>query len=173
VLVRNSHLRFSERRTREEIWRRLQAESRVVFSECHVQHRLEVSLALQRANGLNRDARLRPVPREHGRLVLSLTGVQPEPGHEQPWVVREGHRGAIVAAATLQQASAPILAQLLRPVKATGLPVLGVVSEAQESVRLAVAEVFPGVPHQLCHYYALREATEPLWEPDRHRLVKS
>ena len=49
---------------------------------------------------------------------------------------------------------------------------LGVVSDAQESIRLAVAEVFPEVPHQLCQYHALREAAEPLWEADRHLLVE-
>ena len=50
---------------------------------------------------------------------------------------------------------------------------LGVVSDAQESIRLAVAEVFPGVPHQLCQWHALREAAEPLWEADRHLLVEA
>jgi hypothetical protein len=47
-----------------------------------------------------------------------------------------------VAATTLQPARAPV--------RATGLRVLGVVSEAQESVRVAVAQVLPAVPHQLC-----------------------
>jgi hypothetical protein len=87
-------------------------------------------------------------------------------------VVREVQSGAIVAAANLQQASAPCLAPLLRPVQQSGLPVLGVISDAQECIRLAVAAVFPGVPHQLCQYHALREATEPLWEADRHLLVQ-
>jgi len=81
--------------------------------------------------------------------------------------------GAVLGAANLQQASAPVLAGLLRPLRAMGLPVLGVVSDAQESIRLAVAEVFPGVPHQLCQYHALREAAEPLWEADRHLLVQA
>jgi hypothetical protein len=61
----------------------------------------------------------------------------------------------------------------LRPIQHTGLPVLGVVSDAQESIRLAVAAVFPGVPHQLCQYHVLREAAEPLWEADRHLLVEA
>jgi hypothetical protein len=61
----------------------------------------------------------------------------------------------------------------LRPIKETGLPVLGVISDAQESIRLAVAKVFPGVPHQICQYHALREAAEPLWEADRHLLVEA
>ena len=172
VLVRIGYLRFSEHRTREEIWRRLHEEHGVVISERHVQHLLEVYLALLRASGQDLEARLGPLAHEHGGLILSLDGLQPEQGNEQLWVVREVHSGAIVAATNLQQASAPFLVPLLRPVQTTGLPVLGVISDAQESVRLAVAEVFPGVPHQLCQYHALREATEPVGEADRHLLVQ-
>jgi hypothetical protein len=172
VLVRIGHLRFREHRTREEIWRRLREERGVVLSERHVQHLLEVYLALLRASGEDLEAQLGPVAQAHGGLILSLDGLQPEQGNEQLWVVREVHSGTVVAAANLQQASAPFLVPLLQPVRASGLRVLGVVSDAQESVRLAVAEVFPGVPHQLCQYHALREATEPLWEADRHLLVQ-
>jgi hypothetical protein len=172
VVVRIGHLRFTEHRTRAEIWDRLREEQGVVISERHVQHLLEVYLALLQASAQDLPARLGPVAQAHGGLILSLDGLQPEQGNEQLWVVREVHSGAIVAAANLQQASAPILVSLLQPVQATRLRVLGVISDAQESVRLAVAQVFPGVPHQLCQYHALREATEPLWEADRHLLVQ-
>ncbi len=171
VVVRIGYLRFREHRTREEIWRQLHEEQGVAITERHVQHLLEVYLALVHASGEELPARLGPVAQAHGGLILSLDGLQPEQGNEQLWVVREVHSGAIVAAANLQQASAPCLVPLLRPVQQTGLRVLGVVSDAQESIRLAVAEVFPGVPHQLCQYHALREATELVWEADRHLLV--
>jgi hypothetical protein len=172
VLVRIGHLRFREHRTREEIWDRLRQEQGIVICERHVQHLLEVYLALLQASGQDLPARLGPVAQAHGGLILSLDGLQPEQGNEQLWVVREVHSGTVVAAANLQQASAAVLVSLLQPMQATGLRVLGVVSDAQESVRLAVAEVFPGVPHQLCQYHALREATAPLWEADRHLVVQ-
>ena len=41
----------------------------------------------------------------------------------------------------------------------TGAPILGVISDAQESIRLAVAETIPGVPHQLCQFHVLRDAS--------------
>ncbi|HEY1492801.1 MAG TPA: transposase [Steroidobacteraceae bacterium] len=88
-------------------------------------------------------------------------------------MVREVLSGAILAAANVQQATGSTLAALVRPIQQCGVPVLGVVSDAQESIRLAVAAVFPGVPHQLCQYHALREAAEPLWEADRHLLVEA
>lgn len=89
VVVRIGHLRFTEHRTREEIWRRLLDETPVVISERHVQHLLEVYLALLRASGQDVGARLEPVARAHGGLVLALDGLQPEQGNEQLWVVRE------------------------------------------------------------------------------------
>jgi len=173
VVARLGHLRFGQHRTRAEIWRHLDEETPVRISERHVQNLLEVYLALLRASQGDLRARLAPVAEEHGGLIVALDGLQPEAGNEQLWVVREVQSGAVLGAANLQQASAPFLAPLLRPICETGLPVLGVVSDAQESIRIAVAEVFPGVPHQLCQYHALREAAEPLWEADRHLLVEA
>jgi hypothetical protein len=172
VVVRVGSLRCGEHRPREEIRRRSREETPVVISERHVRHLLEVYLALLRASSQDLTARFGPVAREHGGLILSVDGPQPERGNEQLRVVRELHSGDVVAATDLQQASAPFLVALLRPIAAAGLPVLGVASDAQPSLRRAVAEAFPGVPHQVCQYHALREATEPLWEADRHLLAQ-
>jgi hypothetical protein len=173
VVAHIGALRFGQHRTREEIWRHLGEETPVRISERHVQNLLEVYLALLRASQGDLRERLAPVAEEHGGLIVALDGLQPEAGNEQLWVVREVHSGAVLGAANLQQASAPFLVPLLEPIRETGLPVLGVVSDAQESIRVAVAEAFPGVPHQLCQYHALREAAEPLWEADRHLLVEA
>ena len=173
VVAHIGHWRFGQHRTREEIWRHLEAETPVRISERHVQNLLEVYLALLRASHRDLPGRLRAIVAEHGGLIVALDGLQPEQGNEQLWVVREVQSGAILGAANLQQASAPFLEPLLQPIRATGLPVLGVVSDAQECVRVAVANTFPGVPHQLCQYHALHEAAEPLWEADRHLLVEA
>jgi hypothetical protein len=173
VVARIGYLRFTQHQTRQEIWRQLREHTPIQISERHVQNLLEVYLALLRASQQEPGERLASVVKAHGGLILSLDGLQPEQGNEQLWMVREVLSGEVLGAANLQQASAPILAGLLRPIRETGLPVLGVISDAQESIRLAVAEVFPGVPHQLCQYHALREAAEPLWEADRHLLVEA
>ncbi len=173
VVAHIGALRFGQHRTREEIWRHLCEQTPVQVSERHVQNLLEIYLALLRASEQDFDRRLAATVAEHGGIVVSLDGLQPEQGNEQLWVVREVLSGSVLGAANLQQATAPMLATLLRPIAASGAPVLGVVSDAQESIRLAVASVFPGVPHQLCQYHALREAAEPLWEADRHLLVEA
>jgi hypothetical protein len=173
VVVRVGHLRFTEHRTRAEIWRELDRHTPVAISERHVQNLVEVYLALLRASQRDVGAQVAATVAAHGGVVLALDGLQPEQDNEQLWVVREVLSGAILGAANLPQATAESLAGLLGPVRAAGVPVLGVVSDAQAAIRLAVADVFPGVPHQLCQWHALREAAEPLWAADRHLLVEA
>jgi hypothetical protein len=45
--------------------------------------------------------------------------------------------------------------------------VLGVLTDGQESLLQAAAATWPGVPHQICHFHALREAGRVLYERDR------
>jgi hypothetical protein len=72
-------------------------------------------------------------------------------------------------ARSLLSATTADLAGLLTGVStAVGLPVAGVVSDGQHSIRKAVAAALPGVPHQLCQFHYLREAARPIYEADRH-----
>jgi hypothetical protein len=48
------------------------------------------------------------------------------------------------------------------------VPIRGVITDGQQSVRKAVARALPGVPHQLCQFHYLREAAKPIFEADRH-----
>jgi Transposase, Mutator family len=52
------------------------------------------------------------------------------------------------------------------------VPIAGVVSDGQTSIRKAVAAALDGVPHQLCHFHYLREAATPVYEADRHAKVQ-
>jgi hypothetical protein len=45
---------------------------------------------------------------------------------------------------------------------------VGVASDGQHSIRKAIAQALPGVPHQLCQFHYLREAARPIYEADRH-----
>src|ERR687890_610006 len=65
------------------------------------------------------------------------------------------------------------LAQLIGEVKAAlPVPIAGVVSDGQTSIRNAVRSALDGVPHQLCHFHYLREAATPVYEADRHIKVQ-
>ena len=48
------------------------------------------------------------------------------------------------------------------------MPIAGVVSDGQDSIRKAVEKALDGVPHQLCQFHYLREAAKPVYEADRH-----
>ena len=52
------------------------------------------------------------------------------------------------------------------------MPIAGVVSDGQNSIRNAVAMALDGVPHQLCQFHYLREAATPVYEADRHAKVQ-
>jgi hypothetical protein len=122
---------------------------------------------------LTDDRRLKKVLAAQERVILALDGLQPDVGHEVLWVIRDVISGEILLAKSLLSARQKELGELLRRVRdACGVPVAGIVSDGQHSIRNAVAEVFPGVPHQLCQFHFLREAAEPIYEADRHAKVQ-
>jgi hypothetical protein len=140
----------------------------VVISERSVTNlldRYDELLALSLADR----GRLRQVTQEHGRVILALDGLQPDVGHEVLWVLRDCLSGEVLLARCLLSATQDDLAALLREVhNALRVPIAGVVSDGQHSIRKAVAKALGRVPHQLCHFHYLREAARPIYEADRH-----
>lgn len=121
------------------------------------------------AVALTDDRRLKNRLSAQKHVVLAIDGLQPDVGHEVLWVIRDVLGGEILLARSLLSARQQDLAELLRQVRdACGVPVAGVISDGQHSIRKAVAQVFPGVPHQLCQFHYLREAARPIYEADRH-----
>ncbi len=75
----------------------------------------------------------------------------------------------ILLARTLLSAKTQDLVDLLAEVKqAVVVPIAGVISDGQQSIRKAVGMALPGVPHGLCHFHYLREAAKPIYEADRN-----
>src|SRR4051794_19436926 len=123
---------------------------------------------LGRHGGASRDPGA-PGPGDPGDL-------QPDVGHEVLWVIRECLSGLVLLARALLSSAYPDLAGLLREVAAElaaiGVPVVGVVSHGQPSIRLAVGKIWPDVPHQLCHFHYLREAALPIFEAHAKKELK-
>jgi hypothetical protein len=108
-----------------------------------------------------------------GRVILAIDGLQPDVGHEVLWVVRDVLSGEVLLARSLLSGTRRDLAELLGRVRdALRVPVAGVVSDGQRSLVQAIAEAFPGVPHQRCQFHYLREAARPIYEADRHAKVE-
>src|SRR6201995_103037 len=121
------------------------------------------------ASSVTDSGRLRALLAAQGRVILALDGLQPDVGHEVLWVIRDCLSGEVLLARSLLSGTAGDLVALLREVaRALGVAVAGLVSDGQTSIRRAVEQALPGVPHQLCQFHFLREAARPIFEADRH-----
>jgi Transposase, Mutator family len=167
VIALVGRLRYAEHRSVPEIRAHLVGRQ-VAVSERTVTNLLDRYDELL-AVALADDRRLRRVLASQQKVILAVDGLQPDVGHEVLWVLRDCLSGEVLLAKSLLSARPQDLAGLLSAVKAScPVPVAGVVSDGQRSIRKAVAAVFPGVPHQLCQFHYLREAARPIYEADRH-----
>jgi hypothetical protein len=159
--------RYADHRRIPEIYQALR-ERHVALAPRTVTHLLERYDELA-ALSLQDTTRLQRITQARGRVILALDGLQPDVGHEVLWVLRDCLSGEVLLARSLLSATHEDLAHLVQEVQqALQVPLVGVISDGQPSIRAAVAQALPGVPHQLCHFHYLREAAKPIYEADRH-----
>jgi hypothetical protein len=92
------------------------------------------------ARSLTDTARLQRITQAQGRIILALDGLQPDGGHEVLWVLRDCLAGAVLLARSLLSSTQEDLAALLTEVQqALRVPMAGVISDGQLSMRRAVA----------------------------------
>jgi hypothetical protein len=166
VIALVGSLRYAEHRSIPEIHQHLVARGLVVCERTvtNLLERYDELLAVT----LTDNRRLQRLLTEQGRILLAIDGLQPDVGHEVLWVVRDCLSGEVLLARSLLSGRQQDLATLLQEVKdGLTIPIQGVVSDGQHSIRKAVAKALPGVPHQLCHFHYLREAARPIYETDR------
>jgi Transposase, Mutator family len=167
VMATVGRLRHAEHRSIPEIHRELTRRGLVVAQRTvtNLLDRYDELRALASAD----PQRLGPLLRDQGRVILAIDGLQPDVGHEVLWVLRDCLSGEILLARSLLSSTAKDLAGLITEVqRALPVPITGVISDGQESLRNAVKQALKGVPHQLCQFHYLREAAKPISEADRH-----
>jgi len=167
VIASVGTLRYAQHRSVPEIYQHLRQRGVAVAPRTvsHLLERYDELLTLS----LTDPTRLQRITQAQGRVILALDGLQPDVGHEVLWVLRDCLSGEVLLARSLLSATQEDLAVLLRTVQQTvQVPIVGVISDGQLSIRSAVAEVCPAVPHQLCHFHSLHEAAKPIYEADRH-----
>ncbi len=167
VIACVGRLRYDEHRSIPEIHHELTRRG-VVLAQRSVLNLLERYDEL-RALAAADPQRLQRLLQEQPAVVLAIDGLQPDVGHEVLWVLRDCVSGEVLLARSLLSATTADLATLLSEVReALPVPITGVISDGQQTIRQAVAQELPGVPHQLCHFHYLREAARPIYEADRH-----
>jgi hypothetical protein len=106
------------------------------------------------------------------RVILALDGLQPDVGHEVLWLLRDCCSGEVLSAHSLLGATeedlVPLLQEAADVCQQLQIPITGVITDGQHSIRNVVARVLPNAAHQLCHFHYLREAAKPISDADRH-----
>lgn len=167
VIATLGNWRYRQHRTVGELHAQLETRG-VVISERTVTNLLDrydemVTLSLRENDTLQTQLM------EQERVILGVDGLQPDTGHEVLWVMRDCISGAVLLARPMLSAAQTDLACLLEEVKAMlPVPVTGVVSDGQQSLRKAIGQVFSNIPHSLCHFHYLREAGRLIYAADRH-----
>jgi hypothetical protein len=162
--------RFREHRSVPEMHRLLLSRGVSITerSVTHLMQRYEELVTLR----ITDHERIKTRLQKQGHVMLALDGLQPDVGHEVLWVVRDCLSEEILLARPLLSSTQGDLTALLTEVKdllkELQVPVKGVISDGEETIGKAVTFVFADVPHQLCQFHYLKDATKPLYEADRH-----
>lgn len=171
VITLVGRLRYTEHRSIPEIHQQL-CRRGVTLAQRTVTNLLDRYDEL-RALATADPQRLHPLLQGQNRVILAIDGLQPHVGHEVLWVLRDCLSGEILLARSLLSATVQDIAGLLAEVRdALPVPITGVISDGQDTIRTAVAQELSGVPHQLCHFHYLRQAAKPIYEADRHAKKK-
>jgi hypothetical protein len=103
----------------------------------------------------------------NGGIIVSMDGIQPDRGNETIYLVRDALTGRVLAAENVTASETAVLKEILAPIQALEVPVLGTISDAQESLLQALEHMWPDVPHQVCQLHVLQDASRPAYEVDR------
>jgi len=95
---------------------------------------------------------------KNGGILLTVDGMLPLKGNPPLYTTRDEFTGLKIHSKRLtsestRQIKAYLISAKLRIETELGVEVIGIISDAHPKQRKAIAEVFPGVPHCLCHYH--------------------
>src|SRR6266581_2096012 len=126
------------------------------------------SALLRATSDLKDDQEWLDLVEKNGGMLVSIDGIQPDQGNETIYLVRDALTGRLLTADNAIESSTERIKQILAPILALAIPVLATISDAQKAEIKALVELWPDVPHQTCHFHALRDAGEQAFAQDRH-----
>jgi hypothetical protein len=122
---------------------------------------------LRTSSEVTNDQQWLALVQKNGGIIVSVDGIQPERGNETVYLVRDALTGRVLAAENVTSSETAVMKALLAPIAALEVKVLGTITDAQESELLAVEQLWPDVPHQVCQFHVLRDASKTAYEADR------
>lgn len=171
VVLLVGRLRLVKHQTVDEIHRELLAQLAplgVTIARREVLYLFDAYCTMLRAasSAKEDEAWLDQVKKNEG-IIVSIDGIQPDKGNETIYLVRDALTGRVLVAENVLSSETAVMKALLTPVVELGVKVLGTISDAQESELLALQELWPEVPHQVCQFHALRDASKTAFEADK------
>jgi hypothetical protein len=171
VVLLVGQLRLTEHQTVDEIhqeWLRRLEPLGVKIARREILYLCEADCTLLRASSeAKNDQEWLAQVEKHGGIIVSVDGIQPEKGNETVDLVRDALTGPVLAAENGTSSETAVMKALLTPVGSLGARVLGTISDAQERELLALQDLWPEVPHQVCQFHVLRDASKQAFEADQ------
>lgn len=168
VIARIGEMRFGGNKTLGEIHSELA--KNISISEREVHYLIETYMLL--IAGVKQERSYMDDVISPEGIILSIDGIQPEKGNEVLYILRDVLSGEVLHAENLMSSDRESIKGIIQPVIDLGYPILGVVSDGQKSIRLAVIDLLPDVPYQLCHYHYLDDISVGLEDKDRKLKTK-
>jgi hypothetical protein len=171
LVVLVGHLRLTQHQTLDQVHVAVQERLTplgVTISRREILYLFDAYCTLLRASqSLADDLAWQAQMRRNGGIIISIDGIQPDTGSETIYLVRDVVTGRLLAAENVRSSDTATIMALLQPIRALDVSVVGAVSDAQESLLQAIAALWPDVPHQVCQFHYLREASRPMFDVDR------
>jgi len=173
VIVEVCMLRWSRHCTYEEITAELATRCGIGISLATVERFLKTyEIACE--------ARYRPEYiakiQANGGIILAIDGIDPLKGEKGIYGAHDALTGLPLGTKKLPNQKQESIAAFLRSTVARverelHVQIKGIISDAHRSQRLAIEEVFPGVPHCLCHFHFYRLVLKAPMALDSHLLT--
>jgi hypothetical protein len=103
---------------------------------------------------------------KHGGLIWAMDALQPEGCGTLLYVLYEVLSGTPVAAMQTEHTKTAELVDWLKPYQKLPFPVLGTLSDGEETIELALKTCWPTAPHQRCQAHFLGNLAEAVLPAD-------
>lgn len=147
--------RWQRRRTYDEICQDMQSDYNIQISRTTVENALKIY-------EIGCSTKYLPYYKNqilaNGGIIITIDGMAPMKGNKSLYVAYDYYTGLTLAAQRVQNQKAETIEEFLKSIKTKienelSVPVVGIISDALPSQRIAIERVFPKIPHCLCHFH--------------------
>jgi len=166
-------MRFKYNRTAKEIAEHLQQEHGISISESNI------GFILKRYE-IGCSQKYKPEVVEklkgNGGIILTIDAMEPLKGEPSVYMARDELCNITLGAKQLPNKKVTTIEKFLQDVKKRidaelGVPVIGIMSDAQKEIVKAAEQVFPGVPLYTCEYHFYKLVLKAPMEADSHVMT--